>query len=256
MPYGRKSHPAEKQDQRLTEREQRRGTLEYCQRRIREAGRGQIADPPWAYDDKTGLSAERPHYQARLERTRELRRAGHPVIWVVRQFDRLGRDGEELHRVNKELAALGAEFHDVSFGGQIPATVLPMLIGQAASGSVSIGANVKRTNASVRRDGWWRPGRRPWGYAIVPATREQEVAGSPKVVLAEHPDEAEKCAEAWQRAKNGESPRRISRWVATLADVQRGGRVLNRTNLTLMFRSRLWCGQQPDGGPGKWPALV
>jgi len=254
LPHGRKSHPKEKKDQLLTEAEQRRSVLAYCADRIKAAGRGRIGT--WRFDDQTGLTAARPHYQATLEEARQLRRAGHAVFVACRQLDRLGRNGEELFRAKDEFTTSGVELHDVSMGGQIAPQVFPYLVGNAVVGSVTISMNVKRVNTDLRRQGWWKPGRPSWGYRMRKATAKELAAGSPKAVLDVKRAEADSAREAWQRRAAGESVHQIGRWAAGLSDAARGGRVLPHNFLRAMFRSRTYLGQQPDGAPGRWPALV
>jgi DNA invertase Pin-like site-specific DNA recombinase len=265
VPYGRKSHKGEKKDQRHTEREQREGCLAFVTERIKRAGRGELAPDPWEFDDKTGTTDKRDAYQRRLADVRALRAQGRQVYFVVRLLDRLGRDAEELHRCKKELDRLGVTLLAVDFAGEIADEVFPYVVATAQVGSLKIAANVKRINAQVRRDGWWRPGRVPWGYRAVPTTEAQQAQGAPKATLAIDEAQAPAVREVFARVASGASVHGVARWVAGLSEAQRGirqtkdgarARTLAQQEIRALLRSRTYIGQQPDGAEGRWPAIV
>lgn len=265
FPYGRKSHKGEKNDQRHTEREQRESALRFVQERISREGQGELAPDPWAFDDKSGTTDQRDAYQRRLAEVRAARKAGRPAYLVVGLLDRLGRDAEELHRCKKELDKLGARLLAVDFAGEIADEVFPYVVATAQVGSVKISNNVRRINAQVRRDGWWRPSGVPWGYKIVPSTPEQQGAGAPKVTLAIDEPQAKRVREAFAAVAAGQAVTRIARWVATLPAAERGGhqtrdgwkaRALGQQVLKVVLRSPIYVAEQPDGTPGRWPALI
>jgi site-specific DNA recombinase len=255
FPYGRQSTAKERGTQKLTEGEQRRSVMLYASRLAKGLGNASISR--WRFDAKTGLRADRDAYQALLTEVRATLAQGHRAVIVLRQFDRFGRDGEELYRVFNELTGDGAEVHDVKLGRAVTGDEVHDLIHDAVKYSTAIKQNVARIIADMRGMGWWRPCKAPYGYVAVDTTEDQQLnEGAPKKTLAIDPEAASIVAEAYRRFVAGASVLAVSRWLASLPEDVRRGRRFNCASVYTLLASRVYLAEQPDGTPGNWPALV
>lgn len=253
-PIGRKSHKDKKRDQKLTEGEQRRSCLNWCEDQARLVG--DSVTLPWRFDDETGTRADREDYQAWLADLRAQRQSKHNVVAVVRQFDRLGRDGEELYRVEREVKNLGVQVFDLKLGRFIHDEDWSDLIADAVKYGRTIGANVRRTNADLRRQGWWRPGPTAWGMRLRAADEHEEANGAPGKVLEPDPIERQHVETLFNAASQGATLHALSRWAADVPATERRNRPLSVSNLRDTLRRRVYVGQFDDGTMGNWPAII
>lgn len=248
LPYGRVSTD-EQGDEGLSLGAQQARVLGYVADRGWRAG-------TWRQDVESGRKVDRTQYQALLADVRQLRREGRPVAVVVVRGDRLGRRLSEFARAYEELTSLGATLHSVREGGELSLLTAGMLGTMAAEESRRIGERVSEVISHVHGGGWYFPGRCPWGYLLRPASSVERAAGAPVSVLDVHPVEAPYAREALERIAGGEALRAVARWVASLPEEARGGRVMSYQSVSTMVRARVYAGQTPDGHAGRWEALV
>jgi DNA invertase Pin-like site-specific DNA recombinase len=211
---------------------------------------------PQYSDVLSGLRADRPGYQALLDEIRRLRKAGEDVVVVVWRLDRFGRDTEERARSWKELTRLGVNLYSVTEGGPISETQAYTMALVAQLQVTAAKESIRRSLKNSRGSGWWTSGRCPYGYRWRPRTDDERARGAPKGVLDIEPLAAARVTEAFMRLARGESAGKVHRWLASLSDDERGGRVMHRRSVFLMFKAPLYMARFEDGQAGNWPALV
>lgn len=195
-------------------------------------------------DGMSGRRDDRAGYQRMLATVRSLEMEGKRVAVVVRHLDRLGRNLDERVRAWKELKALGAEIHAVADGGHQQSEVTYNVLASIAQEEARLaGERITSKNDRFEADGWHRPARLAWGYALRPATADERAIGSPKAVLVEHEAEAPYVRELWRRAVEGQSMHAIAHWIAGLSDEARGGRALRDKAARFILRSPLYVGR-------------
>ena len=176
-------------------------------------------------DVLSGKRDDRPQYQALLSEVRRLRADGQCVTVVVFRLDRLGRRILERVRCREELKALGVPLHSIREGGEVSDLVANILASVAEEETRALGERVSVAKQHIGENGWYVGGRAPWGYRLRPATPEERALGAPTKVLEAHPIELPWVQEAFRRAGEGQTLRAVHRWVATLPNEARGGRV-------------------------------
>src|SRR5215218_7838750 len=176
-------------------------------------------------DVLSGKRDDRPAYLALLAEVRRLRVEEQAVVVVVFRLDRLGRRILERVRCREELKVLGVPVHSVREGGEVSDLVANILASVAEEESRALGERVAAAKQHLTGNGWYCPGRAPWGYRMRPATSEERTQGSPMTVLEANPVEVPWVQEAFRRAGEGQTLRAVHRWVVTLPSEVRGGRV-------------------------------
>ena len=245
------------------------------------ACRRYAAERGWAIageyrDVLRGTRDDRPAYQALLADARRLsqsgvRAEGREVVVVVAWLHRFGRRVLERVRCREEFKALGVALHSAREGGEVSDLVANILASVAEEEVRQLGERVSEVIRHAQANGWHHGGRVPWGYRLRLATPEERGQGAPKAVLGVDPLTAPYAVEAWERYAAGASLYAVMRWVATLADAARGGRVLGERALRLMLYAAVYVGRHGHGGTrrhladraavldrprGRWPALI
>lgn len=216
----------------------------------------QFLPGPVFSDILTGRRDDRPGYQALLTEARRLRASGQPVVVVVWRLNRLGRRLSERVRALEELTRLQVPIHSVTEGGVLPEFVQNILAAVAQEEVRVSGENIASTLRAAKANGWWPGGSLPYGYRWRPRTDDEKLRGAPKQVLDVEPRQAELVAEGFRQLADGASVNSVHRWLASLSESDRGGRVMHIRSVRLMFQSSMYMGLSEDGVSGQWPALV
>src|SRR4029453_5642686 len=114
-------------------------------------------------DVLSGKRDDRPAYQALLADVRRLRADGQCVTVVVFRLDRLGRRILERVRCREELKVLGVPVHSVREGGEVSDLVANILASVAEEETRTLGERVAAAKQHLTGNGWYCPGRAPWG---------------------------------------------------------------------------------------------
>src|SRR5215218_7618326 len=214
-------------------------------------------------DVLSGKRDDRPAYQALLTEVRRLRAEGQSVVVVVFRLDRLGRRILERVRCREELKSLGVPVHSVREGGEVSDLVANILASVAEEESRSLGERVAAAKQHLTSNGWYITGQVPWGYRMRPATAEERAQGSPMTVLEPNPIEVTWVQEAFRRAGEGQTLRAVHRWVATLPNEARGGRVFAFQTFRNVLVSPVYVGRLIHGSDdvltrplARWEPLV
>jgi DNA invertase Pin-like site-specific DNA recombinase len=214
-------------------------------------------------DVLSGKRDDRPAYQALLVEVRRLRAEGQLVVVVVFRLDRLGRRILERVRCREELKALGVPVHSVREGGEVSDLVANILASVAEEESRALGERVAAAKQHLTSNGWYITGQLPWGYRMRPATTEERAQGSPMTVLEPNPVEVPWVQEAFCRAGEGQTLRAVHRWVATLPNEARGGRVFAFQTFRNVLVSPVYVGRLIHGSDdvlarpsARWEPLV
>jgi site-specific DNA recombinase len=117
-------------------------------------------------DVLSGKRDDRPAYQALLTEVRRLRAEGQSVVVMVFRLDRLGRRILERVRCREELKALGVPVHSVREGGEVSDLVANILASVAEEETRALGERVSASIQHITAQGWYCPGRPPWGYRL------------------------------------------------------------------------------------------
>jgi site-specific DNA recombinase len=226
------------------------------------------------HDTLTGRTAKRKDYQHLLEEARQLRARGQQVVVVTAALDRMGRDLEESVRSRKELKTLEVSLVCIREGGVLQELQSDIYASIAADESRRNAARVRGSRKRRRQHGYRVTSRAPWGYVWGPASDTERLADAPPHVLRPDPSTAEYVREAWQRAADGMSIRRVAAWVQGLHSEARGGRTLDFANILRMFKNVTYISRVADPGRasgrmggiadlealtlprGRWEALV
>lgn len=225
--------------------------------------------PGWIFggtfqDVETGANPLRRDYGRLLAAVRADRARRRRVAIVVVKQSRFGRDIEELGRAWREyVKELGVEIHSTRDGGHIKDQLTFLFRGVMNHNELTvISEGVRNSFARLRRAGWLRPGRPPWGYAWVAATDDQRRDGAPTVVAVPHEHEADYVRELFRKRADGLSTYELAAWAQALPSAARGGRTLNASGIRAVLNSPTYVGRNPvDGGdvldaePGRWEAL-
>src|SRR5215211_916618 len=214
-------------------------------------------------DVLSGKRDDRPAYQALLTEVRRLRADGQSVVVVVFRLDRLGRRILERVRCREELKVLGVPVHSVREGGEVSDLVANILASVAEEESRALGERVAAAKQHLTGNGWYITGQVPWGYQMRPATSEERAQGSPMTVLEPNPVEVPWVQEAFHRAGEGQTLRAVHRWVATLPNEARGGRVFAFQTFRTVLVSPVYVGRLIHGNDdvlarplARWEPLV
>jgi len=225
--------------------------------------------PTWTYggkfqDTETGSNPGRDDYQRLLAVVRADRAAGRAVRIVVAKQGRLGRDIEELARVWRTLVVgLGVQIHSTRDGGHIRDIQQFLFAGLMdhlflENLSQTVGASLDR----FARLGWAKPGPARWGYQFVPASGEQRLQGSPKVVLVPHPKEHQYVRDLFSKRAEGWSYQKLTDWAQGLPAEARGGRALTLAGIRNALGCRTYLARctSPHRDPleapvGRWEPL-
>src|SRR5256885_15332395 len=165
LPYGRLSED-DADDKSLSPETQR----DVCAEHI---GRHGWIPGEWRFDLQSGFRSrpeDRKSYQALLADVRRLRKAGRDVCVVVKQVDRFGRRLSEMARAFEELDDMGARIYTTREGTYLNFLQAGIQGTVAEQESRNTGDRVRDIIEATRRNGWWFPGKVPWGYRAVPAT--------------------------------------------------------------------------------------
>jgi DNA invertase Pin-like site-specific DNA recombinase len=218
---------------------------------------------PEFQDVLSGKRDDRPAYQALLAEVRRLRDEGQYAVVVVFRLDRLGRRILERVRCREELKRLGVPVHSVREGGEVSDLVANILASVAEEESRALGERVAAAKLHLTGNGWYITGQVPWGYRMRPATAEERAEGSPMTVLEPNPIEVPWVQEAFRRAGEGQTLRAVHRWVATLPNEARGGRVFAFQTFRNVLVSPVYVGRLIHGSDdvlarplARWEALV
>jgi DNA invertase Pin-like site-specific DNA recombinase len=218
---------------------------------------------PEFQDVLSGKRDDRPAYRALLAEVRRLRAEGHSVVVVVFRLDRLGRRILERVRCREELNALGVPVHSVREGGEVSDLVANILASVAEEESRALGERVAAAKQHLTGNGWYITGQLPWGYRMRSATSEERAQGSPMTVLEPNPIEVPWVQEAFRRAGEGQTLRAVHRWVATLPNEARGGRVFAFQTFRNVLVSPVYVGRLIHGSDdvlarpsARWEPLV
>lgn len=225
--------------------------------------------PGWVYggsfrDVETGANPHRRDYERLLATVRADRARRRRVAIVVVKQSRFGRDIEELGRAWREyVKELGVEIHSTRDGGHIKDQLTFLFRGVMNHNELTvISEGVKNSFARLRRAGWLRPGRPPWGYAWLQATDEQRRDGSPTVVAVPHETEADYVRELFRQRAEGRSTYELAAWAQALPESARGGRTLSQSAIRAVLNSPTYVGRNPvddgdvlDASPGRWEPL-
>jgi DNA invertase Pin-like site-specific DNA recombinase len=213
-------------------------------------------------DILSGTRDDRPQYQTLLDEVRRVRATGHQVAVLVAALDRFGRRLLERVRCREELKRLGVTVHSVREGevNDLMANFLAVLAEEEVR---RLGERVSAARQHLVRQGWYAPGRVPWGYRLREATAEERAAGAPKSVLEPDPVSAPYARELFSRAAQGESIRGLTRWTRQLPAPARGGRELNYSAVRFFLRMTVYIARQGSGETDvlsrplqRWQALV
>src|SRR5829696_6028025 len=214
-------------------------------------------------DVLSGKRDDRPAYQALLADVRRLRAEGQSVVVLVFRLDRLGRRILERVRCREELKSVGVPVHSVREGGEVSDLVANILASVAEEESRALGERVAAAKQHLTSNGWFITGQVPWGYRMRPATPEERTQGSPMTVLEPNPVEVPWVQEAFRRAGEGQTLRAVHRWVATLPNEARGGRVFAFQTFRNVLVSPVYVGRMIHGSddvlarpPARWESLV
>jgi site-specific DNA recombinase len=214
-------------------------------------------------DVLSGKRDDRPAYQALLAEVRRLRAEGQSVVVVVFRLDRLGRRILERVRCREELKTLGVPVHSVREGGEVSDLVANILASVAEEETRALGERVSASIQHIMAQGWYCPGRPPWGYRLRPATSEEQAHGAPASVLEPDPVTMSWVQEAFVRAANGETIRSVHRWTTALSSQARGDRALTYRAIRLIMGSPVYVGRLPQGDEdvftrplGRWEPLI
>jgi DNA invertase Pin-like site-specific DNA recombinase len=213
---------------------------------------------PRIYTDVlSGLRDERVGYQALLAQLRTLRSEGQNVVVVVMKFDRFGRDIAERVRAWRELRDLGVQIHSVTEGGVVTEFVWNIHASVAQEEVRLISERTSIAWEHIMGQGWHMVGKRPYGYRWRDRTGEERAQGAPALVLEPDETEAAHVREAFRRVAAGQSARGVGRWLASLPESERGGRLMRWRTVQHLLRSPAYVGRmEADGAPGRWPAIV
>ena len=225
--------------------------------------------PGWVFggtfqDVETGANPQRRDYQRMLATVRADRARKRRVAIVVVKQSRFGRDIEELARSWKDLVKrLGVEIHSTRDGGHIKDELTFHFRGVMNHNELTvISEGVRGSFARLRRAGWLRPSRTPWGYAWEPATAEQRRDGSPTVVAVPHEIEADYVRELFRLRAAGQSVYELAAWAQALPEGARGGRQLSASGIRNVLTSPTYVARQPvpdgdvlDAPAGRWEPL-
>src|SRR5918993_3646178 len=202
---------------------------------------------PEFQDVLSGKRDDRPAYQVLLAEVRRLRAEGQSVVVVVFRLDRLGRRILERVRCREELKTLGVPVHTVREGGEVSDLVANILASVAEEESRALGERVAAAKQHLTGNGWFITGQEPWGYRMRPATPDERAQGSPMTVLEPNPIEVPWVQEAFRRAGKGQTLRAVHRWVATLPNEARGGRVFAFQTFRNVLVSPVYVGRLIHG---------
>jgi DNA invertase Pin-like site-specific DNA recombinase len=228
-----------------------------------------VKQPRWIFggtfqDVETGANPSRRDYQRLLATVRADRARKRRVAIVVVKQSRFGRDIEELARAWKDLVKrLGVEIHSTRDGGHIKDELTFHFRGVMNHNELTvISEGVRNSFARARRAGWLKPGRRPWGYAWIPATDEQRRSGAPTVVAVPHETEADYVRELFRKRADGLSTYELAAWAQALPAAATGGRVLNQSTIRYLLAAPVYVARNPgadgdvlDEPPGRWQPL-
>ena len=138
-----------------------------------------------------------------------------------------------------------------------------ILASVAEEESRALGERVAASIQHIRANGWYPPGRAPWGYRLRSATGEERSHGAPSSVLEPDPETMPWVQEAFSRAAAGETLHAVHRWATALPSHARGGRVLTYEALRQILASPVYIGRLPYTGDdvlarplGRWMPLV
>lgn len=208
------------------------------------------------YNDlQTGRDNHRHQYQEMLTHLRSLPR-DRRIILVIWRVNRLGRNALEMLRCRDELQQLGVTIHSVCDGGETSNLLWNVLASIAEVESDTIGSNVTAAFARVRSNGWWRPGRVPWGYRSRPATPEEHARQAPNLVLEANPVTVPYVRELFRMVAAGATFRAAARWVAGLPPEYNDGHTWHHPTVRRALQAPVYIAQQPDGAPANWQPLI
>src|SRR5215212_6868735 len=214
-------------------------------------------------DVLSGKRDDRPAYQALLAEVRRLRADGQPAVVLVFRLDRLGRRILERVPCREELKTLGVPVHSVREGGEVSDLVANILASVAEEETRALGERVAAAKQHLTGNGWYITGQVPWGYRMRPATAQERAQGPPMTVLEPNPIEVPWVQEAFRRAGEGQTLRAVHRWVATLPNEARGGRVFAFQTFRNVVVSPVYVGRLIHGSDdvlsrpsARWEALV
>ena len=223
-------------------------------------------------DTLQGTRDDRPDYQRMLDQVRFLRKQGRHVGVVAAALDRTGRDLAELFTMRKALRLMGVRLHYTRDGGELDDDSAMLKGWQAAKETEKLSTRVSSSKRQIAELGLPPSGPAPWGYRWrLPQTPEEEAASFSKKqirrILDIHPTEARYVRDLFARATEGATIGELCRWIATLSDEVRGGRVLGRANVSRLLRSPVYVGRyvrDGDDSPeailaqpvGRWPAVL
>ena len=202
---------------------------------------------PEFQDVLSGKRDDRPAYQALLAEVRRLRAEGQSVVVVVFRLDRLGRRILERVRCREELKSLGVPVHSVREGGEVSDLVANILASVAEEETRTLGERVSAAKQHFSGNGWYCPGKPPWGYRLRPATSDERAYGAPASILEPDPVTMAWVQEAFFRAAGDESIRAVHRWAAALPSQARGDRVLTYQAVRLILASPVYIARMPQG---------
>jgi site-specific DNA recombinase len=228
--------------------------LDACRRYA--ATRGWILGTEYQ-DVQSGKRDDRPQYQALLADIRRRRGRGEACAVVVLRLDRLGRRLLERVRAWEEMKALGGAIHSVNEGGAVPELVANVLASVAQEESRQTGERIAAVKQHLMGAGWSHGGRIPWGYRSRATTEAERREGAPGRILELDPETAPYVRQVFERIAASESVRSVTRWIATLPAVARGGRQLPYGSIQGTVRAPVYMARvTPDGPVGRWPAIV
>jgi site-specific DNA recombinase len=210
-------------------------------------------------DVMSGTRDDRPHYQALLDRVRDLRAGRQPVVVVVAALDRFGRRMLERVRCREELKGLGVATHSVREGGEVSDLVANILASVAQEEVARLGMRIRQTWAHLGEQGWRKVGGRgvAWGYRSRAATEDERKDGAPRTVVEPDPVAAPYAREMFDRVARGEATWSITRWAASLPSEVRGGRAMTRRTVQDLLVAPLYAGLVTvDGHRGRWEPIV
>lgn len=233
---------------------------------------GSIIGPEFL-DVDSGGKAGRTQYQRMLEMLRHLREEGRVVVVVVKNLDRFGRNMPEATRAWEEIAInLKIQIHSVDLGGAVPEIVFNSMLSVAREQVRLQGEKIRGVKQFNARNGYQPGSTAPWGFLWRDATTEERASGAPKRVMDVDPDQGPYVKTLFERFADGDSVRKLMRWIATLPPEARGllqvkkgtnsgehktrQRSLGGSALRWILTNATYVGETSQGTPAKWPAIV
>jgi len=216
-------------------------------------------------DVMSGSKSDRPGYQRLLADIRTMAAEGKRLAVVVLRLDRLGRRFQDRVNSREELKSLGVVTHSIAEGGEVNDLMANMLAVIAAQEADLISKRTTGVLAHIAQVGWYKIASLPFGYTSRDATSEERAAGAPRRTLQIDPQQALVVQECFRRVADGESVRSVARWMRSLSEVDRGGRVWAQYTVRRLLSCPTYIARHesadervdPSSLPaGKWPAII